>query len=324
MNSQPALVLVNLGTPASSSVQDVRRFLRVFLSDPRVVNLPRLLWLPILYGIILPLRSGKVAKLYQQIWWPEGSPLKVITRRQTAKLSAALATQTSPGLVRYAMVYGEPSLATVINELQQSGAEKISVLPLYPQFCSATTGSVMDQLDKLQKGMAPAVSISLIKEYYDDEQYITALAESIQTFHQQNGKGEFLLFSFHGIPQSLIDRGDPYYEQCHITATQVALRLQLAPESWRVAFQSRFGKAEWAKPYSDLVIQELAQKGIKHLDVITPAFASDCLETLEEIAVQNAALFQQAGGEQLRLIPCLNDNDAHIALMKKLFEKNIS
>jgi protoporphyrin/coproporphyrin ferrochelatase len=324
MNTKNALVLVNLGTPASPTTRDIRRFLRVFLSDPRVVNLPRLLWLPILYGIILPLRSARVARLYQQIWWPEGSPLKVITQRQTTKLASALATGKLMAHVRYAMVYGEPSLANVISELKQCGVEKISVLPLYPQYCSATTGSVIDQLDSLRKHFSPAIAISMIKEYYDDEQYISALAESIRLYRQQNSNGEFLLFSFHGIPQSLIDQGDPYYQQCHSTATQVALKLQLPPESWRVAFQSRFGKAEWAKPYTDFVIQELAQKGIKHLDVITPAFASDCLETLEEIAVQNAALFQQAGGEQLSLIPCLNDNDAHIALMKKLFEKNIA
>jgi len=212
----------------------------------------------------------------------------------------------------------------VINDLKKCGAETITVLPLYPQYCSATTGSIVDQLECLQKRIGSGISISMAKEYFDDDLYIAALAESIASYRQQNNKGEFLLFSFHGIPQSLIDQGDPYYQQCHITAAQVALRLQLPSHSWQVAFQSRFGKAEWAKPYTDLVIQDLAHKGIKNLDVITPAFASDCLETLEEIAVQNAELFQHSGGEQLTLIPCLNDNDAHIALMKKIFEKNIS
>ena len=324
MNANTALVLVNLGTPASPTTRDVRHFLRIFLSDPRVVNLPRLLWLPILYGIILPLRSAKVARLYQQIWWADGSPLKVITQRQTTKLAAMLAHEKLHNPVRYAMVYGEPSLKTVINELKDRGTKQVAVLPLYPQYCSATTGSVIDQLDRLQKKFSADITITMAKEYYDDEQYITALAESFRSHRQQHNKGEFLLFSFHGIPQALIDHGDPYYQQCHVTAAQVALRLQLPPESWQVAFQSRFGKAEWAKPYTDLVIQELAQKGIKHLDVITPAFASDCLETLEEIAVQNADLFQRAGGKQLTLIPCLNDNDAHIVMMKKLFEKNTS
>jgi protoporphyrin/coproporphyrin ferrochelatase len=324
MSAENALVLVNLGTPASPATRDVRRFLKVFLSDPRVVNLPRWLWLPILYGVILPFRSAKVARLYQQIWWPTGSPLHVITQQQTNKLASLLAREKSHSPVRYAMVYGEPSLATVIGELKQNGVKHVTVLPLYPQYCTATTGSVRDQLDGLQQRFCADITITMVKEYYDDELYITALAESVQSHRQQNNRGEFLLFSFHGVPQSLIDQGDPYYQQCHATAAQVALRLHLSPERWQVAFQSRFGKAEWAKPYTDLVIRELAQKGIRHLDVITPAFASDCLETLEEIAVQDAKLFQQAGGEQLTLIPCLNDSDAHIAMMKKLFEKNIS
>lgn len=320
MNADQALVLVNLGTPASPATGDVRHFLRIFLSDPRVVKIPRLLWLPLLYGFILPLRSARVARLYQQIWWPEGSPLQVITERQTQKLASQLATAKQRAAVRYAMVYGEPSLATVIHELKQQGIKHSIVLPLYPQYCSATTGSVEDQLRQLQQ--RADVAITLIKSYYDDELYIKALAESVQTHRRQQPKGEFLLFSFHGIPQALINAGDPYYQQCLSTAARVAEQLQLAPDRWQVAFQSRFGKAEWAKPYTDRVIEELAQKGIKHLDVITPAFASDCLETLEEIAIQNAALFQRAGGEQLTLIPCLNDSDTHIAMMKKLFEKN--
>ena len=324
MTPKHALVLVNLGTPASPAPRDVRRFLKLFLSDPRVVGIPRLLWLPILYGIILPLRSTRVARLYQQIWWPEGSPLSVITQRQTTKLAAELASEGASSLVRYAMVYGEPSLKSVVKELQQCGAEKIIVLPLYPQYCNATTGSVIDQINHLQQQFGKQLPITMIKEYYDEALYITALANSIQRHWRNKGKGEFLLFSFHGIPQALIDKGDPYYQQCLTTAKQVALHLQLPAESWQVTFQSRFGKAKWAKPYTDVVIQELAGKGVKTLDVITPAFASDCLETLEEIAVQNAELFQHSGGKQLTLIPCLNDNDDHIALMKKLFEKNIS
>ncbi len=321
-DSRTGLVLVNLGTPASTAVKDVRRFLRIFLSDPRVVGIPRVIWLPILYGIILPLRSGKVAKLYKKIWWPEGSPLAVITQRQTAKLSALMTSQGLKNEVRYAMVYGEPSLAHVANELSQAGVNKLVILPLYPQYCNATTGSVIDQIKDLKKDFGNDLSISMIKEYYDHELYITALAQSIKAHWKESAKGEFLLFSFHGIPQALINKGDPYYQQCLITAERVARQLQLPTNVWQVSFQSRFGKAEWAKPYTDIVIRELAEKGIKQIDVITPAFASDCLETLEEIAVQNAELFHQLGGKKLSLIPCLNDNEAHIVLLKNLFEKS--
>jgi len=322
MAEKTAWILVNLGTPANPTARDVRHFLKIFLSDPRVVRIPRLLWLPILYGVILPFRSARVAALYKKIWWPEGSPLRVITERQTKKLAALSATEGSNCVVRYAMVYGEPSLRNVTKELQQNGITKIIVLPLYPQFCSATTGSVIDQIEKLNKRFGGSLSTTMISEYHNHALYIEALAQSIQTHWKTRGKGEFLLFSFHGIPQLLIDQGDPYYQQCLATAKLVANQLQISPECWQVSFQSRFGKATWAQPYTDIVIRELAEKGIKQVDVITPAFASDCLETLEEISMQNAELFQKNGGEKLVLIPCLNDSDAHIELMKKLFEKS--
>jgi ferrochelatase len=317
MTSRRAFVLVNLGTPDTPTTRDVRRFLKAFLSDPRVVNLPRLLWLPILYGIILPFRSAKVARLYQKIWWTDGSPLKVITQRQARKLAAFYATNHST-TIRHAMIYGEPSLDTVATELQTQDIHHLVILPLYPQYCSATTGSVQDHVVKLEKKSPPPFKINLITDYHDHDLYIDALAKSIQAFWGENGRGELLLFSFHGIPQLLIDRGDPYYSQCHVTAERVAQQLQLASGSWRIAFQSRFGKAAWAKPYTDVVITELAQSGVQQLDVIAPSFASDCLETLEEIAIQNAERFVHAGGKKLRLIPCLNDSDTHITMMRCL------
>jgi len=323
MAEKTAWVLVNLGTPTNPTTRDVRQFLKTFLSDPRVVRIPRLLWLPILYGVILPFRSTKVAALYKKIWWPEGSPLRVITERQVQKLAALSAVEKSNSVVRYAMVYGEPSLDSIAKELQQQGITKIIVLPLYPQFCSATTGSVIDQIADLNKRFGSALSTTVIRDYHDHALYIEALAHSIQTHWKTKGKGEFLLFSFHGIPQMLIDQGDPYYQQCLTTAKLVANQLQIPSAYWQVSFQSRFGKAAWAQPYTDIVIRELAEKGVKKIDVITPAFASDCLETLEEISVQNAELFQHCGGKKLVLIPCLNDNDLHIALMKKLFEKSV-
>jgi ferrochelatase len=315
MSGGTALILVNLGTPDSPTARGVRRFLRPFLSDRRVVNLPRWFWLPILYGIILPFRSPRVARLYQKIWWPEGSPLKVITERQTQKLGDSLGSE-----VRYAMMYGEPSLSSAVNELIQKGIQRAVVLPLYPQFCSATTGSVCDQLEVLRKHYDQQIRLGMIKSYHDHPAYIQALADSVTRSWQDHGKPQQLLFSFHGIPQALIDRGDPYFQQCHETASLVAERLALPADFWQVCFQSRFGKAEWAKPYADRVIGELPARGIQRVDVLTPAFASDCLETLEEIAVQNAEHFVSCGGEALRLIPCLNDDAAHIALLAALFE----
>lgn len=317
-----ALVLVNLGTPAHPTPLEVRRFLRQFLSDRRVVGLPRIFWLPLLYGIILPLRSPKVAQLYAKIWWPEGSPLRVITIRQTQKLAALLQNRSCADEVRFAMVYGEPSLAQVVGELAERGIHQVTVLPLYPQFCSATTGSVCDQVQQLRKQHAGRTGIRLIKSYHDHEGYIAALADSIRRFRAQHGVAEKLLFSFHGIPQALADRGDPYFQHCHETANLVAARLGLAASNWQVCFQSRFGKAEWVKPYTDVVIKTLAAEGCKTIDVVTPAFAADCLETLEEIAVQNAETFRGSGGDRLRLIPCLNDDDAHIAMLADLYAGN--
>lgn len=322
MSDASALILVNLGTPASPTAQGVRDFLRPFLSDRRVVDLPRWFWLPILYGIILPFRSPKVARLYQKIWWPEGSPLEVITQRQAQKLAQHFQGSSERVEVRYAMVYGNPSLSSVVGGLAAKGIHRVLVLPLYPQFCSATTGSVCDQMEHLRRHYGSTLSLKMIKSYHDDPRYIQALASSITRFWQKQGKAEKLLFSFHGIPQALIDRGDPYFHHCHETAEQVAQALGLAATDWQVSFQSRFGKAEWAKPYTDVVLQSLTQEAVKSVDVVTPAFAADCLETLEEIAQQNAELFVAHGGQQLRLIPCLNDQPEHIEMMAAVFEQN--
>jgi ferrochelatase len=314
-STKAALILVNLGTPEAPTPSAVRDFLKQFLSDRRVVSLPRVFWWPLLHGLILPFRSSRVARLYRKIWWPEGSPLKVITQRQVKKLAQRL-----PEIrVSHAMVYGAPSLAQQVERAQADGIEQIVVLPLYPQYCSATTGSVCDQLEIIKRRWQEMIQWRLIESYHDHAGYIDALATSVYDFWQSEGRGQQLLFSFHGIPQKLADSGDPYYRQCHETAALVANALQLADDEWQVCFQSRFGKAEWVKPYTDVVLGTLPTQGIERVDVITPAFASDCLETLEEIAVQNAELFQQHGGKHLRLIPCLNDCDAHIDMMCSLF-----
>ena len=318
-----ALILVNLGTPTSPTPRAVRQFLRQFLSDRRVVDLPPLLWWPILYGIILPLRAPRVARLYQKIWWRDGSPLEVITRRQVDALQRYCDQQQEPVIVRHAMVYGEPSLNSVCEVLRGMSILECIILPLYPQFCSATTGSVTDQVMRIRTALDREITVTSIPDYHQHPAYLAALANSVQWHWKTHGRGEKLLFSFHGIPQALVDRGDPYFQQCHETAKQVAGLLELLPEQWSVCFQSRFGKAQWVQPYTDQVVMQCAQQGIRNLDVITPAFASDCLETLEEIAVQLAESFEAAGGNALRLIPCLNDNNDHIEMMYALFKQHV-
>jgi len=317
------LLLVNLGTPAAPTAPAVRQFLKAFLSDPLVVRIPRIIWLPLLWCFILPLRSKRVAKLYEKIWWKEGSPLKVITERQCLKLQDVVNREgiwaQYESDVAYAMVYGEPDIAGQLAKWIDDGYQKVIVLPLYPQYSSATTASVQQQVQDFQEKTSEALDISIIEEYHQDEAYIHALADSVKEFWQKQEKGERLLMSFHGLPQKLVDLGDPYYAQCQKTAHELAKLLNLDEEEWSIGFQSRFGPAEWIKPYSDEVIKEWAEQGLKTIDVIAPAFSSDCLETLEEIAVQYAEEFIASGGKKLSMIPCLNDDNKHIQMMEKLF-----
>lgn len=332
--AKTGLLLVNLGTPTEPTPSAVRTFLSRFLSDPLVVRIPRLLWLPILWCFILPFRSKKVAKLYQKIWQEEGSPLEVITKeqcRQLAKLFNQKKT-TSAEIdvnVAYAMVYGEPSIAMQLQQWQSKNYDSVVVLPLYPQYSSTTTACVERQVacfkkqsasnDNVSRDFKKKMDISLIESYFSHPCYIEALVSSVQSLWQQQSRGERLLISFHGLPQKIVDEGDPYYKQCQKTALFLAKELNLSETEWSIGFQSRFGPAEWLKPYSDEVIERWAKEGVKNIDVIAPAFAADCLETLEEIAVQYADDFSVLGGEKLSVIPCLNSSEKHIQMMMNLF-----
>lgn len=323
------VILVNLGTPEAASTFAVARFLRQFLSDPRVVEVPRLLWWLLLNFLIVPLRSKKVSDNYRSIWLDEGSPLKVITERQVAALQVAFdkercEEQTSGvGSAReyictYAMTYGNQSIASSVKSLRDRGVDKIVILPLFPQYSASTTAAVYDQLAELVKKYRHIPDIRVVHHYYDCADYIRALADSVRQHWQKNGQAECLLMSFHGIPKKYVDQGDPYYSQCLETARALAQNLNLSSQQWAFSFQSRFGRLEWVKPYTDVVLQKWGARGLNSVDVVCPAFSSDCLETLEEIDQENRQMFLKAGGKKFSMIPCLNDSPLHIGLFKEL------
>jgi protoporphyrin/coproporphyrin ferrochelatase len=311
-----AIILLNLGTPDAPTIPSVRQFLRSFLSDPRVVELPRLLWLPILYGIILPFRPKKALKAYQLVWTPDGSPLKAITNKQVEALSARVHAQVGDSVeVVYAMTYGQPELAAQINALKARGFARILVLPLYPQYSATTTAPIYDQLARNNFKTRHIAEVFLVSAYFDRKDYIAALAASVRDYWSSNGRNQKLLFSFHGIPQRCVDLGDPYYQHCIATANAVVQELAIPEDLWAISFQSRLGKAKWLQPYTDKLLVQWAEAGVQSVDVICPAFATDCIETLEEIQGENRELFLHAGGKQFGYIPCLNDRADHIDMM---------
>ncbi len=311
--TKKGVLLVNLGTPESATAQGVKDFLKPFLSDKRVVSIPRIVWWPLLNGIILPLRSPKVAKVYQQVWMDEGSPLMVYSRRQVMKLQAQLNMPVALG-----MTYGRPSIDSGLEQLIEQGCDDITVLPLYPQYSSTTTAAVSDALSRsLQKRVA-LPSYHLIRDYHTHPLYIKALAEKVRDYWQQHGQGDYLLCSYHGIPQRLADQGDVYPQHCEMTTQLLAQELCLESEKIGMSYQSRFGKEEWLKPYTNETLEELAAKRYAKLDVISPAFSCDCIETLEEIAIEGKETYQQAGGQEYRYIECLNDSDKHVEMMASL------
>lgn len=316
-NNNYGVLLVNLGTPDEASPAAVKRFLSEFLHDQRVVDMSRWLWCPILHGVILPIRSPKVAKLYQSVWMDEGSPLMVYSRRQQRQLAEVLQVPVELG-----MTYGNPSLASGLESLKQQGCHKVLVLPLYPQYSQTTTAAVFDKVAKVLKSHPEIPELRLVHNYFDHPEYIGALAESVTEFWDNHGKPDYLLCSYHGIPKRYADNGDPYPQHCNGTTALLAEKLGLPREQMSMSYQSIFGREEWLKPYTEQTISELAQKGIKRLDVMCPAFSVDCLETLEEIAEQCRETFIEADGKEFNLIPCLNDNPAHIAMMAQLVRQN--
>lgn len=314
-----AVVLVNLGSPAMPTPAAIKTFLTQFLSDSRVVEIPRLLWWPLLRAVILPLRSKRVAKLYEEIWTEKGSPLTAMTIRQAALLQAKLQQSGNADvIVCTAMTYGHPSIAEVIGTLRKQQIENIMLIPLYPQYSGTTTGAVYDQVARLVSSSRYVPDVRVVRHYCHRDEYIAALANSVRDYRQQHGSSEILLFSFHGIPRYCVEKGDPYADHCMHTAKLVAEELGLTDSQWKLCFQSRFGRAEWLQPYTDELLAALPADGIKRVDIICPAFASDCLETLEEIEIGSRDCFMKAGGEYFARIPCLNDRDDHIKLLESI------
>lgn len=318
------VLLANLGTPDAPTPQALRRYLAQFLSDPRVIELPRALWKPILHGIVLRTRPKRSATAYAKIWTSEGSPLLVITRRQAARLQAALDTAVpGPVAVEAAMRYGAPSIGEAMEKLRAAGARRLLVIPLYPQYSATTTASTLDAVGAQLRRWRWQPEIRTINGYHDDHGYIEALAGRVRAHWEEHGRGERLILSFHGIPRRYFLAGDPYHCFCHKTARLLAQALRLDEDEWQVTFQSRFGKAPWLRPYTDATLKGLARSGVRNVDIICPGFAADCLETLEEIAKQNREWFIEAGGSELRYIPALNDDEAHIGAMATLVHRHI-
>lgn len=317
-----AVIIVNLGTPAEPTTKAVRAFLKEFLSDQRVVEVPRLIWKCILHGIILPFRSPKVAESYRQIWWESGSPLRVITESQTTLLQEKLisAMGEDAPIIRHAMTYSGPSIESVVNCLVDEGVDNILILPLYPQYSATTTGSVYDRVTEIVSKARNIPQIQVIKQYFDHPLYIKALAESVLASWEKEGKPARLLMSFHGIPQRNCDLGDPYYVQCNTTARLLAESLNLTQDEWQLSFQSRLGRAQWLSPYTINVVESWGKEKLESMSVICPAFSVDCLETLEEIDVENRHVFLQNGGGKFSVVPCLNDSASHIELMASLVQ----
>jgi len=325
--AKTAVLLVNLGTPEAPTAAAVRPYLDEFLWDPRVVEIPRPLWWLILKGVILNLRPRKSAAKYAAIWMPEGSPLKVHTERQAKLLNGLLRTTGHPDIVvAWAMRYGQPSIAATLDRLKAEHCTRILVLPLYPQYAASTTASVYDAVFGWTQRTRNVPELRLVRNFHDHPGYIAALANSVREHwakHPRPTSGYRLVMSFHGLPRFALDRGDPYHCECHKTARLLAEALGLAPEQWQITFQSRFGRAEWIKPYTQATLEELARSGMGRIDVVCPGFVSDCLETLEEIAIECKTAYLQAGGAEFHYLPCLNERDDWIATLAELTREHL-
>jgi len=317
MPTKTAILLTNLGTPDALDKAAVKRFLKQFLSDTRVVEIPRIVWWFILNGIILPIRSGKTLQGYGRVWGDDGSPLMAYSIKQQAALQSLLGDDVTVAL---AMRYGNPSFKSVIEPLLAEGFTRFIVLPLYPQNSATTTATSFFHLADVLANRRDLPSIHFIDNYHNHPTYIKALANSVKQHWQQAGAQNHLLMSFHGLPQVNVDKGDPYYDQCLKTADLLAEQLGLDESSWSLSFQSRFGKQVWLKPYTAEVLETLVGKGIKTVDVICPGFAADCLETLDEIKIEYRHLYIEKGGEELNYIDALNDDPDHIEMMRAIVE----
>jgi ferrochelatase len=320
-----AVLLINLGTPDAPTAKAVRPYLKEFLSDPRVIEIPKLAWWPILNGIILNVRPKKSAKKYASIWLEGNSPLKVYTERKTQLLQQHLQSslEDTPLVVEYAMRYGNPSIASVLNKLKAQNCQRILLLPLYPQYAASSSATALDAVFKELLHMRNMPAIRSIKHFHDDAGYIKASAQNIRDYWAKHGRPDKLVMSFHGVPSYTLEKGDPYHCECLKSGRLIAEELGLNEGQYLISFQSRFGKTEWIKPYTTATLQALGKQGIKRVDVVCPGFVADCLETLEEIAKEGKHDFQQAGGGDYHYIPCLNDRDDWIQALGDLIRNNL-
>jgi len=318
------ILVTNLGTPDAPTASALRKYLAEFLSDPRVIEVPKFIWWFVLHGFILRFRPRRSAKAYAKIWTDEGSPLLSITRKQGELLQQTL-DQIYAGRIKVeiAMRYGNPSIRSGLENLRAANADRILILPLYPQYAAATTASTFDAVSKVLETWRWLPGIRMVNHYHDEPAYILALVKSIEQHWSGHGKPDKLVFSYHGIPKDYFAAGDPYYCECQKTARLVAESMQLQEKDWQVTFQSRFGPREWLQPYTDMTLKELPALGVKHVQVVCPGFAADCLETLEEIDMQNRGFFLAAGGEAFSYIPALNVDADHINALVDLIRKHL-
>ena len=322
--STTAVLLCNLGTPDEPTAPALRRYLAEFLSDQRVVEIPRLLWLAILHGIILRTRPKKSAAKYASIWMPEGSPLKVWTERQARMLGSEMTAQGHQVEVRYAMRYGNPSIASQLDQLKQGGITRVLILPAYPQYSATTTASVFDAVYSWAAKVRRLPEFRFINHYHDAPGYIDALAASIQAHWQTHGQADKLVMSFHGVPERTLQLGDPYHCECYKTARLLAEKLALPKDRYQLTFQSRFGKAKWLEPYTEPTLIKMASEGVKSVDLVCPGFTGDCLETLEEINMEARETFLHAGGQKFTYIACLNDSPVWISALAAISARHLA
>ncbi|HCH24735.1 MAG TPA: ferrochelatase [Oceanospirillaceae bacterium] len=318
------VLLVNLGSPNAPTAEALKPYLKEFLSDRRVVDLPALLWQPILRGIILRKRPARSAALYAKIWLDAGSPLTVYSTSIQSKLQAWADSQSLEWQVELGMTYGDPSMQGAMAKLQEQGVDKLVVLPLFPQYSTTTTAAVYDAYERASKQLGYAPELLAIQDYYAQEQHISALAKQVETYWQQHGRAEQLVMSFHGTPQATRAKGDPYYDQCLVTGKALADKLGLADDAYRIAFQSRFGYQEWLQPYAEPMLEDMAKQGVASVQVICPGFAVDCLETLEEVALGFEEAFKAAGGKEFAYMPCLNDADGQVEALAALVNSQLA
>lgn len=323
VEARTAILWCNLGSPDAPTAEAVRPYLSQFLHDPRVVEIPRAVWCPILHGIILRTRPAKSAAKYASIWMPEGSPLKVWTAKQAVMLTGWLGERGHRVTVRDAMRYAQPSIASQLDALMAEGVTRVLVMQAYPQYSGTTTASVIDAVNAWTLRQRRLPEIRFVNDFHADPGYIEALARSVERHWKDNGRGEMLMMSFHGIPARNIALGDPYQTQCLETGRLLAERLQLASDQFRITFQSRFGRAKWLEPYTEPTLRELGAAGVKRVDVICPGFPADCLETLEEIAIEGREAFLHSGGETFHYVPSLNDSPAFVTALAGIAERNL-